>query len=136
MSEFVHRLRVRYAECDLQGHAFNAQYFTWLDIAHTELWRATIGPYPEFVASGFEVVVAEASARFRSPAHFDDEIAIAVAVEALSTSSMTTRHTVRRGDELLADCSLRHVCVDARELRKAPWPETVRAAFAPLVGGG
>lgn len=133
---FVHTLRVRYAECDMQGHAFNAQYFTWLDIAHTELWRATVGPYQEFVASGFEFVVAEASARFRSPAHFDDEIAIAVEVVALSNSSMTTRHTIRRGEELLADCSLRHVCVDARELGKAPWPEAVRAAFAPLVVAG
>jgi acyl-CoA thioester hydrolase len=130
---FVHTLRVRYAECDMQGHVFNAQYFTWLDIAHTELWRATVGPYQAFVASGFEFVVAEASARFRSPAHFDDEIAIAIELTALSNSSMTTRHTLRRGEELLAECSLRHVCVDARELGKAPWPEAVRAAFAPLV---
>lgn len=130
---FVHTLRVRYAECDMQGHAFNAQYFTWLDIAHTELWRATVGPYQEFVAAGFEFVVAEASARFRSPAHFDDEILIAIDVVALSSSSMTTRHTIRRDDELLAECSLRHVCVDAHELRKAPWPPAVRAAFEPLL---
>ncbi|MBB4663874.1 acyl-CoA thioesterase [Conexibacter arvalis] len=136
MAEFVHTLRVRYAECDMQGHAFNAQYFTWLDIAHTELWRATVGPYQELVAAGFEIVVAEASARFRSPARFDDEIDIAVAVEALSRSSMTTGHTIRRGGDLLAECSLRHVCVDARELRKTPWPDAVRSAFEPLLAAG
>lgn len=77
--------------------------------------------------------MAEASARFRSPALFDDQIAIEVV--AFSNSSMTTRHTIRRGEDLLAECSLRHVCVDARELAKAPRPEAVRADFAPLVVG-
>jgi acyl-CoA thioester hydrolase len=119
----------------MQGHAFNAQYLTWLDIAHTELWRETIGSYQEFVAAGFEFVVAEATVRYRSPARFDDEIAIAIELVGLTNSSMTTRHTISRDDELLAECSLRHVCVDARELRKAPWPADVRAAFEPLLVG-
>ncbi|MCW2828947.1 MAG: hypothetical protein JWQ67_2563, partial [Marmoricola sp.] len=41
---FVHRLRVRYVECDMQGIVFNAHYYTWMDLAHTELIREVLGP--------------------------------------------------------------------------------------------
>jgi acyl-CoA thioester hydrolase len=130
---FVHPLRVRYVECDMQGHVFNAHYVTWMDIAHTELWRAAVGPYPEFVAGGHEIVVAEVGVRFRAAARFDEDLEIGVVVEPLTTSSMTSRHAVRRGEELLVEGWVRHVCVDASTYEKRPWPDGVAAAFAPHV---
>ena len=43
----VTALRVRYVECDMQGHVFNGHYLTWFDIAHTEALRAATGmSYP------------------------------------------------------------------------------------------
>ena len=45
MAAFVHRLRVRYNECDAQGHVFNANYFVYFDIILTELWREALGSY-------------------------------------------------------------------------------------------
>ena len=36
---FVHRLRVRFHECDPQGVVFYAQYFAYVDVALTEMWR-------------------------------------------------------------------------------------------------
>lgn len=126
-------LRVRYVECDMQGHAFNAHYVTWMDIAHTELWRAAVGPYGEFSASGHEIVVAEVGARYHAPARFDDELTIEVTLDPLTTSSMTSHHRMRRGDEVLADTWVRHVCVDGRTHGKRPWPAEVAATFAPFV---
>ena len=38
-AEFRHPIRVRYNECDPQGHVFNANYLAYFDIAMTELWR-------------------------------------------------------------------------------------------------
>ena len=35
-----HKLRPRYAECDVQGVVFNAHYLTYIDTSITELWRA------------------------------------------------------------------------------------------------
>ena len=32
---FVHRLRVRYGECDAQGVVFNANYLMYFDVALT-----------------------------------------------------------------------------------------------------
>ena len=131
---FSHRLRVRYSECDLQGHAFNAHYLTWFDIAHTELWRCALGPFAAFNDRGLDIVVAEARVRFRSGARFDDEIDVAVALAPLTTSSMTSRYAIRRDDELLTEGEVRHVCVDAAtHAVKQPWPDDVRAALAPHV---
>ena len=41
--EFRHPLRVRYHECDPQGHVFNANYLAYADIAVTELYREAFG---------------------------------------------------------------------------------------------
>jgi acyl-CoA thioester hydrolase len=133
---FVHRLRVRYAECDMQGRVFNANYLTWFDTAHTELLREAFGNYLNLIREhGVDFVVAEVNVRYRAPAQFDDEVEIAVAFDEPTTSSVTSRFTVSRDGETLTEGALRHVCVDATSFAKAPWPDAVRAAFASYVVG-
>ena len=60
---FVHRLRVRYHECDLQGVVFNANYLAYFDIALTEFMRETLGSYQELRANGLDLLVVEATVR-------------------------------------------------------------------------
>src|SRR3712207_4599159 len=103
---FEHELRVRYGECDPQGIVFNANYLLFFDVGFTELWRAAIGPWQEMNDHGVDAVVAEATLRFRSPARFDDVIALRLRVENLGRSSITTRVDVVRGDELLVEGTL------------------------------
>jgi acyl-CoA thioester hydrolase len=130
VSAFVHRLRVRYHECDAQGIVFNAHHFAFADIALTELWREAFGSYGAMVERGVDVVVAEAGARFLAPARFDDELDVALRIEQLGNTSMTTAIETRRTDgALLVEGSIRHVCVDPRTLAKQPFPEDVRATL-------
>jgi acyl-CoA thioester hydrolase len=129
----VHRLRVRYSECDMQGIVFNAHYYTWMDLAHTELIREVLGPLAALHALGVDVVVAESSAKYFVSARFDQEIDIEVALESLTTSTMTTVHTFRHGSDVLAEGRVRHVAVDPTQLTRKPWPDAVRAAFTPLL---
>ena len=133
---FSHPLRVRFAECDMQGHVFNAHYLTYFDLAHTELLREAIGSYQRLVADGHDVVVAEARARYLAPAHFDDQLDLGVTLEPLTTTSMTSRFAVTRDGALLTEGHLRHVCVDAAQHVKAPWPQWVRAGLEPYVVPG
>jgi acyl-CoA thioester hydrolase len=126
---FVHPLRVRYAECDMQGHVFNGHYLTWFDQAHTELVREVYGSYRRLVEAGVELVVAEARVRYRAAARFDDELEIEVALEEPTTSSLTSRFTVRRDDAVLTEGTLRHVCVDATTFEKTPLPGDLRVAL-------
>ncbi len=123
-------LRVRYVECDMQGHVFNGHYLTWFDMAHTEALRATVGDYADVVARGIELVVAEATVRYRAPARFDDVLTVAVAFEPLGTTSLTSEFTVTRGEDLVAEGRMRHVCVDATTFAKTPWPQWWKDALS------
>lgn len=127
---FTHRLRVRYSECDAQGVVFNGQYLFFYDVALTELWRDRIGPYQEMVERGVDVVVAEATTRFRAGARFDEELDIELQVKHLGTTSMIIHPVFRVGERLIADGEVRHVFVDPATLRKTPMPEDIRTALS------
>jgi acyl-CoA thioester hydrolase len=126
----VHRIRVRYGECDLQGHVFNANYFSYFDIALTELWREAAGGYQEMLDSGLDLVVVEATARFRAPARFDDDLDLEVTVRHLGTTSMRTDLRVLRDGDPLVEGQMVHVFIEKGTREKAPIPEAIRAALA------
>ena len=126
---FVHRLRVRFHECDPQGVVFNANYFAYFDIALTEMWREAFGSYGDVVASGTDVVVVEAGATFRAPARFDDELDVELGIDRLGTTSMVTATTIRRDGEVLVEGRMVHVFVDAATLAKQPIPDRLRAGL-------
>jgi acyl-CoA thioester hydrolase len=128
---FVHRLRVRFHECDPQGVVFNAHYFTYFDVALTEMWRAAFGSYQSVVEQGTDVVVVEAAATYRAPARFDEEIDIELAIARLGTTSMTTQTAIRRDGDLLVEGRLVHVFVDPATMAKQAIPEHVRAGLEP-----
>jgi acyl-CoA thioester hydrolase len=127
---FIHRLRVRYHECDQQGRVFNAHYFAYYDIALTELWREAFGSYQEMTDGGHDLVVAEAKATFRGFAKFDDEIDVVLTVNRLGNTSMTTDVQIRRDHEVLVDGQIVHVWVDAGTLEKRPIPHQARETLS------
>jgi len=132
MAPFVHSLRVRYNECDAQGHVFNANYFVYFDITLTELWREAFGSYDALAADGLDLVVAEAGARFRSPARFDDELEIRLEVERLGNTSMVCAIGIARGREVLAEGRIVHIFVRVEQLgEKAPIPDHLRRKLEP-----
>jgi acyl-CoA thioester hydrolase len=127
MPPFVHRLRVRYNECDAQGHVFNANYFVYFDVALTELWREALGSYEALTAEGLDLVVAEAAARFRAPARFDDELEITLEIERLGNTSMVSTIGIARDGDTLAEGRIVHIFVRADRLgEKATIPDRVR----------
>lgn len=127
---FIHRLRVRYGECDAQGVVFNAHYLAYFDVAITELWREGFGSYEAMTATGIDMVVAEARVRYLAPARFDDELDIAVAVASLGTTAMQTRFTIARAETAIAEGELRHVFVASASGAKEPIPAAVRQVLA------
>jgi acyl-CoA thioester hydrolase len=131
-SPFVHELRVRYGECDPQGIVFNANYLLYFDVVFTELWREAVGPWQQMVERGIDAVVAEAKVRFHSPARYDDELRLQAQLTRLGRSSITTRIEVLRGEELLVEGELRHVCVATDTWSKTDLPEWVRAGLRPF----
>jgi acyl-CoA thioester hydrolase len=126
----THRLRVRYGECDPQGVVFNANYFAYFDIALTELWREAAGGYAGMMEDGIDLQVVEATARYKAPARFDDELDLTIEVTKLGTTSMVTRLAIHRDGTLLVEGELAHVFVDVKTLTKIPIPDRLRSALA------
>ena len=129
-AEYRHTLRVRYRECDAQGHVFFAEYPAFMDVAITELWRDRVGGWQAMVDGGHDLVVGEVTCRYLGSAQFDDLIDIVLDVEQLGTTSMTTAWRVERDGDVLVTGTVRHVCIDPATHEKKPLPETLRTAFA------
>jgi acyl-CoA thioester hydrolase len=128
---FVHRLRVRYSECDQQGVVFNGHYLFFYDVAFTELWREAIGPWNDIVATGTDLVVAEARLRYHEGARFDDEVDIELPIARLGDTSMTIEPAFRVGERTLVTGEVRHVFIDPATKAKKPIPANVRSALEP-----
>jgi acyl-CoA thioester hydrolase len=101
---FVHRLRVRYGECDSQGVVFNANYLLYFDVAFTELWRE----------------------------RNDDELDIRVRVVSLGTTSMALELGVERHGELLTEAELHYVFVETDTHVKTAIPPEIRAVLSAI----
>ena len=128
---FVHRVRVRYSECDAQGVVFNGQYLFLYDVALTELLREAVGPYDEMVAGGVDLMVAEARLRFLAGARFDDELDIELPVAKLGNTSMIVTPSFRVGDREMVEGEVRHVFVEPGSNTKLAIPDDVRRALEP-----
>ncbi|MFZ0089649.1 MAG: thioesterase family protein [Solirubrobacteraceae bacterium] len=129
---FVHRLRVRYAECDPQGVLFNAHYLAYIDHTITELWRAAYGGYQTMLDRGVDIVVAEVRMQFLGSARFDEELVLEAVVTRMGTTSLTSGHRFRRGDgALVLDATIRHVFVDPATGSKTAIPRWARAGLEP-----
>src|SRR3954454_13260609 len=126
---FRHRLRVRYNECDPQGHVFNANYLAYFDLAMTELWRE-LGGYDAMVSDGVDMVVAEANIRYLASLGFDDETDLIVRSVRLGNTSMTSELAIERGGETVAEGTLRHVFVESNGGGTSPIPAPVRTGLA------
>jgi acyl-CoA thioester hydrolase len=121
--KFFHRLRVRWAEVDLQRVVFNGNYLLYFDVAFTEFWRATGLPDPlAQQAEGRELFVRKASIEYLGSATFDDELDIGVRCEKIGRSSMVFAVGIFRGDEPLIDGELVYVYANAHEKKSAEIP--------------
>ncbi len=78
---------------------------------------------------GIDLQVVEATARYKAPARFDDELDIDIEVTHLGTTSMVTDLAVRRDGELLVEGRLVHVFVDLAAMEKIPTPDGTREAL-------
>ena len=127
----THRLRVRYGECDPQGVVFNAHYFAYFDVALTELWREAAGGYDAMMEDGIDLQVVEATARYKAPARFDDELDLTIEVTHLGTTSMVTApHDPPRRHAASSRASSRTCSSTLETLTKIPIPDRLRAALA------
>jgi acyl-CoA thioester hydrolase len=132
---FRHSLRVRFHECDPQGIVFNANFLAYADIAMTELYREGFGSWKAVTDQGLDMFVAEATVRYVTPLHFDEEVELVATVTRIGKTATTTVIRVERDDALVAEITIHHVFFDLETRSKAPIPDFVRTGLEPYVVG-
>ena len=123
----VHRLRVRWAEVDMQKVVFNSHYLTYIDTAVADYWRAIGLDYPEGYVSRYanDVFLRKATVDYLGSARYDDELAVYIRVARLGRSSMTWACEIHR-DEALLTAELVYVNADVKTMKSAPLPGELR----------
>jgi acyl-CoA thioester hydrolase len=128
-------VRVRYAETDQMGVVYHANYFVWFEVGRVELLRQIGFSYRDMEETDqCFIAVVEARCRFKSPAHYDDEICIRTSLKHVRDSFIQFEYeAVRVGDgQLLAEGDTMHIVTDA-QMNKRALPEKYQAAFRNAV---
>ena len=87
--------KVRFSDTDPQGFVFNANYFTYVDDAVTDLFEAAGLPFSVLPTRGFDAVVVHAECDFKSPGRVGDVLVTEVTVENFGNTSMTLAFETR-----------------------------------------
>ena len=124
---FLHRLRVRWAEIDMQKIVFNGHYLTYIDTAVTAYWGRLALPYETaFHILGGELYVKKATLEYHASARMDDDLSVGMKCSRLGKSSMVFEAGIFRGDKLLISGELIYVFADPHTQTSKPIPEALR----------
>jgi len=133
---FFHRLRVRWAEVDMQKIVFNAHYLMYFDTAISDYWRALALPYEEAMhALGGDLYVRKATIDFRASARMDDMLDMGVRCARIGNSSMVFEGGLFRQDQFLVGCELVYVFADPATQTSKPVPAVLREVLTGYEAG-
>ncbi|MCA0241069.1 MAG: YbgC/FadM family acyl-CoA thioesterase [Proteobacteria bacterium] len=133
---FFDRLRVRWAEVDMQKIVFNGHYLMYFDTAIAGYWRALALPYHETMEllQG-DLYVRKATVEYEGSARYDDQLQVAVRCARIGNSSLVFEGAVLRGDERLVRGELVYVFADPATMASRPVPPDLREVLLGFEAG-
>lgn len=133
---FSHRLRVRWAEVDMQKIVFNAHYLMYFDTAIADYWRALALPYEDAMHQlQGDLYVKKATVEFHASARIEDQLDVAMKCARVGNSSMLFQGAIFRGDALLISGELVYVFADPATQTSRPVPPALRDVLAGFEAG-
>ncbi len=124
------RMRVRWAEVDMQKIVFNAHYLMYFDTAMSDYWRAVAMPYEAAMHQlGGDIYLKKASVEYFASARCDEQIDVGMKCARLGNSSIQFQGAIFRGDTLLVTGELLYVYADPATQKSQPIPPQLRALF-------
>ena len=129
---FSFRIRVYWEDTDAAGIVFYANYLKFFERARSE-WLRSLGFEQESLRAveGIAFVVAETSVRYRPAARLDDVIDVSVEVRHRGQASLEVAQRALRGNELLAEGTIRIGCIELGTFRPRRFPNDILFALAP-----
>src|ERR1700743_58066 len=91
------RVRVRYAETDQMGVGYHANYLVWVEVGRVEFIRQMGLDYRSMEKDeNAMIAVVEATARYKAPARYDDELIVRTTLGGVGGSIVRFRYAVVR----------------------------------------
>jgi acyl-CoA thioester hydrolase len=114
-------IRVRYPEVDAMGYLHHSRFFQYFEMGRIELLRSLGHSYAELERDGVFFVVIKAAITFKSPARYDDEVALLTRVVKQTHVRIDHAYELKRGETLLAEGTTTIACVGRDgQLRQIP----------------
>jgi len=133
---FFDRLRVRWAEVDMQKIVFNGHYLMYFDTAVAGYWRAMAMPYHETMAYlDGDLYVRKATLEYLASARYDDTLEVGIRCSRIGNSSILFAAAVFRGDVLLVSGELIYVFADPKTQTSLPVPPQLRTLLQDFEAG-
>ena len=127
---FLDRLRVRWAEVDMQRIVFNGHYLMYFDTAVGGYWRSLAMPYHETMERlGGDLYVRKATLEYLASAHYDERLQVGIRCERIGNSSMRFEGCVFRGSTPLVTSELVYVFANPATQTSQPVPPVLRATL-------
>ena len=129
------RVRVRYAETDQMGVVYHANYLVWFEVGRVEFIRQMGLDYRSMEREeNAMIAVVEVTARYKSPARYDDELIVRSSLAGLRGSIVRFRYAVVRAadDLLLCEGETVHLVV-GRDMKRREMPERYARQFQALM---
>jgi acyl-CoA thioester hydrolase len=118
-------VRVRYAETDQMGVVYHANYLVWFEVGRVELMRQRGIDYKRMeTEDGCCIAVVEATARYKAPARYDDELIIATEVRSVRGPIIRFGYKILRAEDnlLLCEGETVHVVL-GRDMKRRSMPK-------------
>ena len=127
-SPFVHRLEVRFRDCDSMGHVNNAVYLTYLEQTRFSHWRSLWGfGTPQLPAGRPGVILARAECDYKRPAKYGDVLEIRLTVAELGRTSFRYEYEIVDAEgRTVVTAKTVQVMYDYTSERPVPIPDDIR----------
>jgi acyl-CoA thioester hydrolase len=126
------RLRVRYAETDQMGVVYYANYLVWFEVGRAELMRQRGLDYKQMeIEEGCLMAVVEATARYKAPARYDEELIVETTVTGVRGPVVRFSYRILRAADgvLLCEGETVHVVV-GRDMKRRSMPRKYAALLS------
>ena len=133
---FLHPLRVRWAEVDMQKIVFNGHYLMYFDTAVAGYWRALALPYEETMEHlQGDLYVRKATLEYEGSARYDDRLDVGIRCARIGNSSIIFSAAAFRGEQRLVHGELVYVFADPATQTSQPVPHALRDVLTAYEAG-
>lgn len=126
---FVHRLEVRFRDCDPMGHTNNAVYLTYLEQTRFAHWRSLWGfGSPQLPPGMPGVILARVECDYKRPSRYGDTLEVRMRVAEIGRTSFRYEYEIVDADGgIVLKAKTVQVMYDYGAEKPVPIPDDIRA---------